>query len=96
MFLSKHKNGFYYVYYEDTNGKRNKISTKSKLKSGANEFLSTFQHELKLSAERKLNIISLSEFRIEIIKHSESVHSPKTVRRQIQVDKRSDLLIDGF
>jgi integrase/recombinase XerD len=78
MFLSKRKNGFYYVYYEDTYGKRNKVSTKAKLKSDANEFLSKFQEELKLRAARKLNTVRLSEFMVEILNHSESVHSPKT------------------
>ncbi len=77
MFLSKHKNSLFYVYYEDVDGKRNKVSKKAKLKSGANEFLSKFQEELKLRAERKLVPIALSEFKIEILRHSESVHSPK-------------------
>ena len=78
MFLNKRKNGFYYVYYEDVNGKRNKVSTREKLKSKAIHFPSGFQEELKLESARKLVPITLSEFRTEILNRSESVHSTKT------------------
>jgi integrase len=78
MFLCKHKNGFYYLYYSDMNGIRRKLSTKAKMKSEANKFLSNFRDELKLRETRKLVPISVSRFMLEILKHSESVHSPKT------------------
>ncbi|MFZ1082315.1 MAG: site-specific integrase [Candidatus Kryptoniota bacterium] len=78
MFLSKHKNGFYYVYYDDIDGKRKKITTKSKLKSGALDYLSKFNEELQIRAEKKLYSITLEEFKKEILIHSESMHSPKT------------------
>jgi hypothetical protein len=31
--LSKHKNGYYYIYYKDDNGKPQSITTKTKVKS---------------------------------------------------------------
>jgi hypothetical protein len=80
MFLSKHKNSFFYVYYKDVDGKRKKVSKKAKLKSGTDEFLSKFQEELKLREEKKSLPIRLSEFKGEILSHSGSVHSPKTTK----------------
>jgi hypothetical protein len=68
MFLCKHRNGFYYFYYEDATGKRKRVSTKTKLKSNANEFLSRFQQELKLKAERELIPFAISELRREMLK----------------------------
>jgi predicted GIY-YIG superfamily endonuclease len=35
LFISKHKNGYYYIYYNDDNGKRQSITTKTKIKSEA-------------------------------------------------------------
>lgn len=47
--LKKLKNGYWYIWYE-VNGKRNKISTKSKDENEANKFLAEFEIRLK---ERK-------------------------------------------
>jgi integrase len=41
-FLSKQKNGNWYLYYEDENGKRCKVTTKTKKKGEANQFLVEF------------------------------------------------------
>lgn len=79
MFLSKHKNGYYYIYYgEPITGKRKSISTGSKFKSEANKFLSEFRTEIKRRKEKQLFDISLKDFRFEYLKYSESIHSPKT------------------
>ncbi|MFC2093519.1 tyrosine-type recombinase/integrase [Bacteroidota bacterium] len=52
MFLSKDYKGIYYLYYNDENGKRRKISTKAKLKAGANEFLRIFKSNDKTGTEK--------------------------------------------
>ncbi len=75
MFLSKHKNGYYYLYYIDANRKRKNISTKSKTKSEANKFLSKFSLELKDRLERKTIPINFKKMIFEFLKYSESVHS---------------------
>lgn len=78
MFLSKHKSGIYYLYYHNGNGKRNKISTRTKIKSEALKFLSNFNKE---SRKRKnSNSILLDEFVRKFLMYSETIHSPKTTR----------------
>ncbi len=44
MFLSK-RNGIYYLWYTDCNGKKQKISTRTSRKREAVRFLDTFQPE---------------------------------------------------
>jgi integrase len=80
MFLSKRPNGYYYVFYEDTKGKRNCISTKSKNKSDALKFLSEFQHNLKNDSANALIKIDLKTFAFNYLKFSEKFHSTKTHR----------------
>ena len=81
MFLSKHKNGFYYVYYiEPVTSKRNSISTKTKLKSEANLFLSDFNNELKERKKNKIILINLKDFIFQFLKYSESIHSINTTK----------------
>ncbi|UCH64584.1 MAG: site-specific integrase [Ignavibacterium sp.] len=75
MFLSKHKNGYYYLYYIDVNKKRKIISTRSKTKSEANKFLSKFSLELKDRLDRKTIPINFKKMIFEFLKYSESVHS---------------------
>ena len=75
MFLSKHKNGYYYIYYKDNVGKRKAISTKSENKTDANKSLSDLSAELKERAEKKTVPISLKKMIFEFLKYSESVHS---------------------
>ncbi len=79
MFIYKHKNGFYYVYYENTEGKRRKVSTKAKLKNEALNFLANFQQELKKREESKLQSINLQQFSFEFLRHFEPGHSPKSL-----------------
>ena len=70
MFLSKDENGIYYLYYAGTNGKRNKVSTKSKLKSNALRFVSRFSEQERLKAEKQLEPMTLADYRSEIVNHS--------------------------
>ncbi|MCH7963152.1 MAG: site-specific integrase [Bacteroidetes bacterium] len=80
MYLSKRINGYYYIYYKDKYGKHQGISTKSKLKSDALEFLTNFKSELKKKEHQKVIPILLDAFRKEFLKHSEAIHSPKTTK----------------
>lgn len=50
MFLSKSSSGIYYLYYRDGQGKRQKITTHSRLKADANRFLQLFKIETRKQA----------------------------------------------
>ncbi|MFC2085361.1 hypothetical protein ACFLS9_09910 [Bacteroidota bacterium] len=43
MFLSKQKNGYYYIYYLDSKGSRKSKSTKQKTKAKAYQILTSFR-----------------------------------------------------
>jgi hypothetical protein len=45
MFLTKHPNRIWYLYFRDHNGKRRRISTKCRLKPDALRFLQSFKVE---------------------------------------------------
>ena len=66
MFLSKHKNGFYYVYYLNEQGKRLSISTHSRLKSEAYDFLTDFKDKLKQRQKEILTPINFYLFVFEL------------------------------
>lgn len=78
MFLSKHKNRNYYIYFVDVDGKRKSISTKTKYKNLAYKFLSNFQEELKQRLLNKVIPISLNDFTFDYLKYSEVIHAVKT------------------
>lgn len=82
MFLSKFKNGYYYVYYTKKDGKRSRISTKSKTKSGAFKFLTNFNQELKKREAEKTIPILMKKFFFDFNVYSELLHSHKTVLSQ--------------
>ena len=76
--LSKRSNGFFYVYYNSTSGKRTCISTKTKYKAEAIKFLSDFKDEIKKRNESKIDSISLNDFISEFISYSNTIHTAKT------------------
>ena len=82
MFLSKHKNGIYQVYYYNKFGRRTSISTKSRTKSGALKFLTVFKEELKKRESEKTIPITMRKFFFDFLVYSELTHSPKTVLSQ--------------
>lgn len=47
MYLFKKRNGYYYAVYNNNQGKRVFLSTKSKNKSEANEFFANLKQEIK-------------------------------------------------
>jgi len=78
MFLTKLKNGYYYVYFLDVSGKRNKISARTKNRSEARKFLISFQSTFSERRREKLEPLTLKQFRWKFLKHSESIHAWKT------------------
>jgi integrase len=78
MFLSKSPSRFYYIYFNDERGKRQKISTRCTLKTDALKFLQTF----KIVTDRKPRIRKthlLSEFTINFLSFAEGSFSQGTV-----------------
>ncbi len=82
MFLSKHKNGFYYVYYFNEHGKRLSISTHSKLKSEAYQFLTEFKEKIKQKQRLVLTPITFNQFVFNYLKYSEHINSWNTILSQ--------------
>ena len=76
--LSKRSNGFFYVYYASSSGKRTCISTKTKYKAEAIKFLSAFKDEVKKRNESKIDSIFLNDFIAEFINYSNTIHTTKT------------------
>jgi integrase len=71
VYLSK-RNGIYYLYYQQRNGKTTCITTKSKYKSEALKFLSNFEE--KLFGSRTKSIL-FNEFIFQFLKHAEIIYS---------------------
>jgi site-specific recombinase XerD len=80
MFLSKRSNGYYYIYFDNNLGKKNKVSTKTKFKKEALEFLTSFKKEYHNSFTNGIKNIDLKSFLIEYYKFSSSYHQPKTTK----------------
>jgi len=75
MFLSKYKNGVYYIYYYDSKGKRRSKSTKEKIKAKAYKILNEFQKSYEQDSENTLTTISLEHFKIKFLAYSETINS---------------------
>jgi integrase len=75
MYLCKRSNGIYYVWFTDEYGRKQKISTRSKVKSDALNFLQGVKEGQR---NQKLSRISLSRFTAEFLHYSASVHRPNT------------------
>ena len=86
MFLTKSKKSPYYQLVYEINGKRTTISTKTKIKSEAMNFLRNFKIEDK--AEEKFQQISLKEFRIEYTQYCSHNKSKSYVRGSIKTTFR--------
>jgi len=77
MFLSKHPNGIYYLFFHDELGIRRKVTTKCRRKCEATKFLQSFkvsERERRLSQERR----RLSQFKEDFLAYSRTVHTVKT------------------
>jgi len=80
LFLSKRKNGIYYVYYLNEAEKRACISTKRKKKNEALKFLADFKNQLDNRKANKVIPISLEKFFFEYLKYSEGIHTTKSTQ----------------
>jgi len=79
MYLCKLKNGYYYVFFKSDNGKKNKISSRTKYKSEALNFFNDFKGRLKeTNGKDYLSPITLKEFIWEFLKYSSIYHTDKT------------------
>ncbi|HEY6190862.1 MAG TPA: tyrosine-type recombinase/integrase [Bacteroidota bacterium] len=78
MFLSKRSNGVYYLWYTDDLGKKHKVTTGERLKSGALNFLQQFRQQQAESAKR-WNHKLLSEFIQDFLPYAEGNYSHRTV-----------------
>ncbi len=66
MFLSQRSSGIYYLYYEDAQGKKQKVSTRTKIKSEALEFLRN--QKLPQDATKNIrSVITLKQFKEEYL-----------------------------
>jgi integrase len=78
MFLSKTSSGIYYLFFNDANGKRCKVSTQSRLKKDATKFLQSFklsEYKLKQKAQNR----PLDEFTVEYLAYAKGVLAPGSV-----------------
>ncbi len=68
MFLSKHRNGIYYLFYRDDNNRRQKVSTRARRKSDALKFLQTF----KIESEKRKAPKLFSKYMVQFLEYSKS------------------------
>jgi integrase len=78
MFLSKHSNGRYYIYYFLSSGKRKTKSTGERTKKEAIRFLIKFRDDLREKEQQKFTPITLREFQFHYFRYAESVFTVKT------------------
>ncbi len=77
MFISKRSNGVYYLWYEDENGTKRKISTKCRRKSDALKFVNEFKNRER-ERVKKIKNVSLSKFKNEFLEYSRHNHTQST------------------
>ncbi len=76
MYITKRINGYYFVeYFDKSENRRRRISTKTKTKKEALKFLSEFKFHLQ--SQNKMGYISLAEFKEEYMSFISKTHSPK-------------------
>jgi integrase len=93
MFLSKRKNGIWYIHFTQQNGKKNRVSTKCRVKTEALKFLSDFQFQLKKREQSKVTPISLKDFSFEYRKNCELTLRPKTCKKLKTIFTRLEIYL---
>lgn len=69
MFLSKRKNGYYYLFISDNlTGKRKMISCKTKRKPEALKFLNTYSQDARIETQRK-QVMYFEDLQKEVLKY---------------------------
>jgi integrase len=76
MFLSKAPHGIYYLYYKDENGRTQKVTTKSRKKSEAMLFVTTFKNEKEKEKAPK----TFSQFMVQFLEYSKPNLSGGTIQ----------------
>lgn len=87
MFITKRKNGYYYIIYKTEEGKKTSISTKSKSMKEATQFLIKFQGRKHSDEQISVNGLSVRELVSEYTSFSELMHSKLTTRDYISTFK---------
>lgn len=79
MYLSKRKkSGIYYIYFRKDDGKKTRVSTKTKIKSEALKFLSQFEKRVKQKTPK--SEISLGDFAFLYLKSISVTHTNESYR----------------
>lgn len=79
MYLSKNKkSGIYYAYYRQSNGKKIRVSTKTKFKKDALKFLNEFENKVRLQSQK--TTIALNELKVKYLGVIEITHSRKSLK----------------
>ena len=75
MFISKLPHGIYYLFFRDEMGKRQKITTRSRVKTDAYRFLQSFRADQRTVSGR----IRLSQFVDEFLAYAKTAYAERTV-----------------
>ena len=76
MFLSK-RNGIYYLWYDDDDGRKRKISTRARLKSDALKFLRSFDERREAIRRARTH---LSAFSVDAVRYAETTLNKGTAK----------------
>ena len=80
MFLSKHSNGIYYIFYENAKGKRRSKSTGTKYRKDAEKFLNRYKKIIQEEFFQEVIPITLKRFGFDFLRRSEPFFTWKTVK----------------
>jgi len=72
MFLHRRENGYWYLWYQGTDGRKRKVSTKRRYKGEALQFAKEF-----VATSTKRQSITLGDFITEYLNYSSAVHLRK-------------------
>lgn len=71
MFLSKHENGTYYIFYENSKGKRRSKSTGTHHKKDAMIYLTQFRKRIEIEAQLDVPLITIKEYSFQYLRRCE-------------------------
>lgn len=80
MYLSKHSNGTYYIYYEDSKGKRRSKTTGTKHKKEAEKFFTHYRKKIEAESLLDVPLISLKEYSFQYLRRSEPFMTWGTIK----------------
>jgi len=73
MFLHRRENGYWYLWYQDINGKKRKVSTKRRYKGEALQFAKEF-----VATSTKRQSITIGDYISKYLNYSSAVHTSET------------------